>query len=316
MNELTKLFFFIHAPSRHSARDLLRSNTAVEENWKRIVAAEGENTSHACCVIQGSGGDPELLEVAEGAFSDRCFVDPYDDSNETKLLIAEDLDLSFQNRGSHGEWNHYELWSSNNARRWIEGLKKCLADRGYAYDPASTKSVSFGNWTGCHHKYSSFFGRYLDLSTPVQKQADPTLSTLKQFPHEATEFVERIDLAHHVQLFLFKREDGCPMAQYLDGIRAVWEPTHSAAVDVEEPGRYQLYTISSNALIPISTVTRTHDHGFVAEVGDGTRVHTTVAGATVGGKGYVAYNEFRDALASAVIDDLEMRNGVYYGVEV
>jgi hypothetical protein len=316
MKELKKIFFFIHAPSKLSAREMLKPNTTAEENWKRIVAEKGKDPSNAFCIIQGIGGDPELVRIARDSFGNRCFVDPYDDSPETRLLIVEDLELLFRNRGSHGEWNHYELWSSNNARRWIEGLKRDIDDKGYTYDPKSLKAVSYGNWTGCHHKYSNFFGRYLDLSAPVQKQSDPALSTLKQFPHRVKEFVERIDLEHHVQLFLFTREDGCPMAQYLDGLRAVWEHIHSATVDIDDLKRIQIYTISSNALIPIRSVSRTLQNGFVAEVGDGTHVHTTITGAPNAAKEFVGYDEFRDALASATISDLDLRNGVYYGVEV
>jgi hypothetical protein len=45
-------------------------------------------------------------------------------------------------------------------------------------------------------------------------------------------------------------------------------------------------------------------------------VHTTIVGAPLLSEQFMGYQEFRDALASAVIADLDMRNSVYYGVEV
>jgi hypothetical protein len=315
MKELETLHFFIHAPAKLSARDLLKLNSRVEENWRRVIIGAGENEKCACCIIQGSGGDRELVDLAREHFGDRCFVDPHDDSPETKLILAEDLQRTFRARGSHGEWNPYELWSSNNARRWAEGLKKEIAERGYGFDPEKLRAESYGNWTGCHHKYSSFLGAYLAFSQPVQKHAEQTLSTLKQFPNSVHEFVECIQLDHYVQLFLFRREDGAPMAQYLDGRRAVWESPHTATVEID-PQEVQLFTISSNALIPIKGASAVYRDGFLADVGDGTRVHTTIVGAVIAKSTHMDFSTFRAALAEAAVSDLEEIRGVYYSVEV
>ena len=90
LEKIEKLFFFIHAPSKQSSRNMLKPNDPVEANWRQIAADEGKNHSYAFCVIQGNEGDPELVRIARDTFGDRCFVDPYDDSPEVRLQIAED----------------------------------------------------------------------------------------------------------------------------------------------------------------------------------------------------------------------------------
>jgi hypothetical protein len=227
--------------------------------------------------------------------------------------LARDLERTFRGRGNHGEWNHYELWSSNNARRWTEGFKKGLARNGYAYDPKKVTMETFGNWTGCHHKYSNFMARYLGLTKPALIHAEPSLSTLKGFPHKVAEYLECIPMDRHVLLLLFRAEDGCPMAQYWDGLRAVWEPPHTATV-TKYPKRVELFTFPTNSLIPVSGATRKLRHGFVADVGDGTHsAYTTIVGR---GKTDADLRAFRDALASATIAPRDDKRDVYYAVEV
>ena len=105
------------------------------------------------------------------------------------------------------------------------------------------------------------------------------------------------------------------MAQYLDGLRGIWEHAHTAAVKTD-PTKVQLFTISSNALIHVKSSSKMLADGFVADVGDGTRVNTTIVGSLVGGHECVDYEQFRDSLAAATISDLDERQGVAYAVEV
>ncbi len=313
LKEIERIFLFIHPPSTRSYRELLKPNPAAEENFKKVVAEKGADERNVACIIQSNKGDKPLVEAGRRHFGDRCVVDPNDNSNETLILLARDLERTFRGRGNHGEWNHYELWSSNNARRWTEGFKKRLAEKGYAYDPKRVAMETFGNWTGCHHKYSNFMARYLELSAPAVIHAETHLSTLKGFPMAVKEFVECIRLDRHVLLLLFRREDGCPMAQYWDGLRAVWEPPHTATVTMN-PRRVEIFTFSTNALIPVSGATRTLPDGFVADVGDGCHAaYTTIVGR---GKGAAYCKEFRTALAAAKIAPRHDRRTVNWAIEV
>jgi len=311
--EIERIFLFIHPPSTLSYRELLKPNPTVEENFKKVVAEKGPDEKNFACILQGGKGDKPLVEAACRHFGDRCIVDPNDNSDETLILLARDLERTFRGRGNHGEWNHYELWSSNNARRWTEGFKKRLAEKGYTYDPKRASMETFGNWTGCHHKYSNFMARYLELSAPAVIHAETHLSTLKGFPMAVKEFVECIPLDRHVLLLMFRREDGWPMAQYWDGLRAIWEPPHTATVTMN-PRRVEIFTFSTNALIPVSGETRTLPDGFIADVGDGCHAaYTTIVGR---GKGPAFYKEFRTALAGATIGPRHNRRTVMWAIEV
>jgi hypothetical protein len=306
------IVLFMHPPSTLSYRELLKPNPAVEENWRKVISAKARDEGTVVCIVQGGKGDKELVDTAKRHFGDRCVVDPSDNSDETLILLARDLERTFRGRGNHGEWNHYELWSSNSARRWTEGFKKRLAQNGYAYDPKTVTMETFGNWTGCHHKYSNFMAKYMGLTKPAVIHAEPSLSTLKGFPHKVVEYLECIPMDRHVVLVLFRREDGCPMAQYWDGLRAVWEPPHTATV-TDYPKRVELYTLPTNSLIPVSGATRKLRHGFVADVGDGTHsAYTTIVGQL---NKDADIREFRDALAGATITPRDDKRDVYYSIE-
>ncbi len=311
--EIRHICLFMHPPSTLSYRELLKPNPPVEENWRKIAAERGPDERNVAFIVQGSKGDKGLVDAARRHFGDRCILDPNDNSTATRVLLAGDLDRAFRGRGNHGEWNHYEIWSSNNARRWSEGFKKQLAKKGYFYVPEKATMETFGNWTGCHHKYSNFIAKYLGLSKPAVIHAEPELSTLKGFPMEVTAFTECIQLDRHVLLLLFAREDGCPMAQYWDGLRAVWEPPHTATVAIH-PNKVEIFTFSTNALIPVDGASRKLRDGFVADVGDGAHpAYTTIVGR---GKKPADVKAFRTALANAKIAPRENRRDIFYAIEV
>lgn len=314
--ELRRLSIFVHAPSKLAARELLRVNEPVERNWIRAVEKAGEDPAHAVCVIQGGGGDAALVDAGREHLGERCIVDPHDDSDATRLLLAEDMERAFSGRGSHGEWNLYELWSSNNARRWAEGLKREMEERGLGFDPDAVEVETFGNWTGCHHKYTNFLARYLDLPHPAVIHAETGLCSLKDFPMPAREFVECAALERGVLLFLFRREDGAPMAQFWDGLRGVWEPPHTARVEMD-PGSVDLFTLSPNAFIAPRGASRKVEGGFVADVGDGAHpAFTTVVGGRIGQRGQVDMEGFAKAMKGAVIKVRNERETVYNRVEI
>ena len=172
---------------------------------------------------------------------------------------------------------------------------------------------TFGNWTGCHHKYSNFMAAYLGLTRPATIHAETSLSTLKGLPHKPAEYLECIPMDRHVLLLLFRREDGCPMAQYWDGLRPVWKPPHTATVTGYKR-RVELFTFTSNAVIPVNGAAKRLRHGFVADVGDGTRpAYTTIVGT---GRKDADVKEFRDALAGAKIEPHDDRFDVCWSVQV
>ena len=171
---------------------------------------------------------------------------------------------------------------------------------------------TFGNWSGCHHKYSNFMAAYLDMKAPALIHAETELCALKGVPMPVHEFVELVPMNRHVWLALFRREDGIPMAQYWDALRPVWAPPHTARVAMD-PHKVDLYNFSPNAFIPLSGAAEKLDDGFVADVGDGTHpAFTTIVGH---GNTDGDFQELRAALAGAVITPRNDKRRVFVAVE-
>ena len=309
---INHILLFMHPPAQFSQYRLLKPAPVVEENWKKMIAQKGADQASAVCIVHGGKKDKELEEAGRQHFADRCFVNPSDNSEGTRVILAGDLDRAFGGRGNHGEWNAYEIWSSNNARRWVEGFKKRLAEKGYTYDPATVTMETFGNWSGCHHKYSSFMATYLGMKNPAHIHAETELCSLKSVPMPVHEFVELKPMDRQVWLAIFRREDGIPMAQFWDGLRPVWRPPHTARVTMN-PNKVDLFTFSPNSLIPVDGVSKKLKYEFVADVGDGTHpAFTTVVGRSNKDNDF---EELRTALSNAVIEPRDDKRQVSVAVE-
>jgi hypothetical protein len=307
------ILLFMHPPVTYSYHKLLRPAPQIAKRWHALLAERAEEETTAVCIVQSSRGDKPLVEIAQQLFGDRCIIDPSDKSDKTMVLAAGDMNRAFGKRGNHGEWNIYELWSSNNARYWVEGLKQQFAQRGFTYDPATLTMETFGSWSGCHHKYSNFMAAYLGMTKPATIHGEPELCTLKDFPMDVGEFVESVVLDRHVLMTLFRRTDGLPMAQFWDGLRPVYEPPHTATIDIP-PGDVELFLFSPNSLIPAVGDSRKLPRGVVADVGDGCRpAFTTVVGRH---HGDAKFQAFRDAMIHADITPIDPPRQVSYSVEV
>jgi hypothetical protein len=179
--------------------------------WKELIMDEGPDETVALCILSNSAEEMvEIVSIAQRSFGERCIVDPHDLSDETKVLLAEDLLRTYGGRGHYDEWLPYEIWTAGLARKWTEGLKKSLDSRGFTYDPQQLHLVTCGQqWGGCLTKYSAFMANYLGLIAAPDLRAD--LSPDAGHPMKA-KFLERVEIDQHVYLFLFKMPDGRLMA--------------------------------------------------------------------------------------------------------
>ena len=137
MKQLSKLFLFVHPMPRQP-----RMREEYLAKWEQLISTEGPDENHAVCLLSNSPKERmnDLLTLVECRFRERYIVDPCDDSSETKVLLAEDLERTFAQRGYFAEWVPLEIWTSCIARRWTEGLKKelgkrALSDPGYVPRP-------------------------------------------------------------------------------------------------------------------------------------------------------------------------------------
>lgn len=302
MRAISRLLLCVH-PVPYDAREAER----YLDLWSEFLRAEARDERCALCLLTNRArGVDRLRAIAEELFGSRSIVDPSDESAETVRLMGEDLRRTLGGRGSHAGWIPYEIWTSNNARTWCEGLKRELAARGFGYDEGSLEVTAFGQqWQGCLTKYSLFMAAYLGLRRPAEQR--PDLSPGAGFPLDAT-WKESHPLAHHVLLHLFETADGRPMAQLTDGLRPVWELPHRANVAIP-PSEADLVSWSPNAYIQAGGEAANLADGVVMDVGDG--CHGDFS--TLIGRG-TDFGRFRSALLGAHVEDVPRRAGVYHAI--
>jgi len=292
MANLTRLVLVVHV---HTPRDP-EAAKAYWDRWEDLFRTEGAREDSALCMLSSSNGaEPELTVLAQKRFGDRFVLDPRDASEATQLVMAEDLAKTLSGRGRFDQWVPYEIWTSSMARRWTEGLKRELAERGHTWDPGRMKVLAFGQqWGGCLTKYAMFMPRYLGVTqTPdVLAECSPDAG----WPL-AARFIERVPLERHVSLWLFETHDGRPMAQFLDGLRAVWEPGHRAVVPLDRKS-VEFLDVSPNGFLQLDSKSGACAEGFVADVGDGCQPRFTTILGSVGGD----VGALRDALSRARIE--------------
>jgi hypothetical protein len=287
------LYLFVHPMPR--TQPLIKNFKA---KWEKLFIEEGHKENNVLCLLSNSAEHmPELTDMGKKYFGERCIVDPYDNSDNTKVIIADDLIRTLQERGNKDDWTVYEIWTSNNARRWAEGLKRGLDKLGFANARKNMNMVTCGQqWTGCLTKYSCFMAKYMGRTEPPDQRAE--LSPEAGFPIKA-EFLERISMDRNVYLFLFRTSDGRPMAQYIDGMRGVWEPPHIATVELDQT-RVESLTTSPNAYMKTQGAASITHNTFIADVGDG--CHPAVTTLISNG---LEYEEFRESLANAIITPVQ-----------
>ena len=293
MRVLSKLFLFVHALPR-----IAEERVEYLGKWEQLMQHEAPNEENALCILSVPREKEELKSLGLKHFGERCIIDPYDSSPETVALLGGDLLRTMSERGRQPggavtsviqAWSAYEMWSFKNARLWSAGLKRGLEKIGFAWDPQQLQVISCGmQWCGCLAKYSNFIPICMGLERPADVLAD--LSPQAGWPAKAT-FTERISLDRNVFLFLFKTPTGRPMAHFVDGLRAVWEPEHTATVAID-PHRVRLVRTGEG----LHQVTK---DGFTAVVSSGCNsILTVLAGDGMG------YDEFKKTMNSARIESM------------
>ncbi|MDP7269459.1 MAG: hypothetical protein QF408_14960, partial [Pirellulales bacterium] len=130
MQSIKTLLLFVHAIPGTAEKIQI-----YMDRWKHFLEGRaGEPHTAVCILSTQSTYMSDLIDLAKDSFGERCFVDPIDENESTMTLIGNDLALTLSGRGSRDQWIPYEIWTSNNARMWTEGLKKDFEERGYNYD--------------------------------------------------------------------------------------------------------------------------------------------------------------------------------------
>lgn len=288
---ISTLYLFVHCLGDWESAAVRKE---YSEKYKTLFATEGPKKDVAICMLTCGPESKAIADLARQTFGDRCIVDPDDKSLATKGLIADDLERALYQRGSICEWTPYEMVASTNARRWTEGLKIELRNRGRIFDPNQLRMIACGQqWGGCLTKYSIFMARYLGLTKPAEIR--PDLSAYAGYPLKAR-FRECVPMDRHVRLYLFETADGKPMAQFLDGLRGVSDPPHLATVPVDA-SQVQLVAVPPTEQQQVQQVANPlAANTLLVDVGDGCRPVIT---SVVANK--MSFAEFRNAMSKATI---------------
>ena len=310
MKDLRKLCMFVHAIGKDRLSSGCITLTVGDDfytNWKRILEKESQDSGTALCAVGPI--QEELQDCCAQCFGDRVFSllqENEDHSDETKVLIADDLEKTLRQRGSIQEWIPEEMAVSRQARRLAEGLKKEMKQRGYSFNPETIEIESWGNvWSGCSMTFPMFLARYLGASRPVRRNVE--ISTRTDWPMQTNRFVNGYRMDHNVGLFLFIGANGLPIAQYVDGLRAVWEKPHIAVVPID-PDKVRVHTISPCSFSRLNEAAKVLEDRVVADVGDGCHpAFTTLVGTGM------ELPEFESAVAKAQILDRDDNCRMYIG---
>lgn len=288
------LYLFVHCST--GEWDKPETRDAYLTKWRELLQSVGSTETNAICFLSSGEESKEVAEYAQQFFGDRMFLDPDDNGDATKVLIADDVAAACKQRGNLREWTAYEMWTSINARRWSEGLRRELAARGYSYTP-ELKIISCGQmWGGCLTKYSSFMAAYLGLKNVPETR--PELSPYAGFPLAAT-YRETLPLGGHVRAYLFETKDGRPMVQFMEGLRGVAAPPHLAKLGLNAAQVEVVETVPNEYQRPLAVPRASDASTLTIDVGDGCRPIIT----TVLGKG-LSYDDFRTAVAQTKITEL------------
>jgi len=246
MRVISKLYLMIHPTPRNAGKI-----KTYLERWEQYLSEAAADPEAALCVLSNS--PPEMAEVSEmvsGLFGDRCFMDPDDWSDATKLKFVEAVGRAFAVRGTHSRDRTYGLWTDRNAIRWTEGLKMGLADRGFTYSPSNMQVFPFGAmWGGCMTKYAALMSSHLGV--------ERTPEILPELCHDAGysvagRYLEKRELNNHVWAFLFQADNGVYFAQFMEGLRAAWERQKLAVIEAT-PDDYFIHAGAYNSLIALDT---------------------------------------------------------------
>lgn len=304
---ISTLYLFVHPTGTWDSTAVRAEYMA---KWKALISAEAPNEESAIWLITcGCGGDSAALnQFAQEAFGERAFIDPIDESPATKVLIADDLERTLSKRGSVDGWVPYEMQANVTSRKWTEGLKKMMQSRGVSYDPKTLRIVACGQqWIGCLTKYAVFMSAQLGVSKPPEIQ--PELSHYAGFPLRV-KYRECVQLDRHVQLYLFETVDQRPVAQFVDGLRAVWEPPHVAIVPADA-AKFEIICSQPNSYQPAVgyPTSSVNQDGMVVDVADGSRpIIATIVARNM------AYDQFREVMTKATIMPLRYATKVYIPV--
>ena len=213
MKKISKLYLMVHPTPRNA-----KKVKTYFDRWEQFLSKAAVNSETVLCVLSNSAPEmQELSRIVNEIFGERCFMDPDDWSDATKLKYVEMVDTTFNSRGIYGKYGIYGLWTDKNAIRWTEGLKRDLATRGFMYSSSELQVFGFGAmWGGCMTKYTALMASHL--------QVEKTPKILPELCHDAGysvdgEYLEKKELSNQVWAFLFKANNNMYFAQFMESLR-------------------------------------------------------------------------------------------------
>ncbi|MBI2301749.1 MAG: hypothetical protein HYU66_22835 [Armatimonadetes bacterium] len=250
----------------------------------------------------GMRGDPPLIEAAQKTFGARCVVcrlgsSPAADREalgaEFVAGIAADRRRAERARGV--ELSEGEIAAWERSKGWAVDLRSQLEANGYTFDPTRVRIQALGeDWCGCAATYPIHMGRAWGLAEPIQRRFDLINPDCSPLLLKAALVEQNIAMPHGVRLFVFRSAEGRFLAQYWEGLHALYDKPRVAVVRFP-PATARLTDVHG----------RTRDDGVGGELtlGVGCGGHTPYGASLVQSETGVSLPEFRKALVAATIRD-------------
>lgn len=242
----------------------------------------------------GMKGDPPLIELARKTYGDAVVVntisDPKELGPEFVRALAEERTRAEAARGALAEG---EIGAWERSRIWAEDLRRKLAAQGYTFDPATVEIIAFGeDWCGCAGTYPIHLGRAWGLATPIVRRFDLMNPDCSPLLLDCSVVEQNIAMPGDIRLFLFKTSQGRLVAEYFEGMHALWEKPRQVTVTFAG-GSARVVDLHGK---PVGEEV----HGVVA-MGVGCGGHTPYAATLVMAEPGVDVAAFRQALTQGVV---------------
>ncbi|NIA07943.1 MAG: hypothetical protein GWP14_09995 [Actinobacteria bacterium] len=233
MAKLERLYFLIHPFCYVQPRldrfepcmwdKLVGREQTVASRWRKAIETMGPNEGLFIYPISDSESTLELKELAAKKLADRFISFDRTLRKEQGSNYFHGLPETFAGEvgseylealsilGADADWRDLKIVAMS--RTLANDILAALRERQISYDPQSIRCEAWGeSFEGCVHRWTGMLSNYLGFANPIEKNYEMTVPD-GVFLTDTT-FVERVDLADDVRLFLWLRPDNRPVGMY------------------------------------------------------------------------------------------------------
>ena len=336
VKRLDKIYFLVHGfcyaemMRKMDAREItplleqyLDREKGCAEKWRSRLRALSPTEGLAVFPFSGAPDGPAaaFLDLAVSNLGDRCFIVTGATDRAPKTNGIPRAQATSAEDEATNLWNKEERDMALHSQACSRQFNNMLADRGYAFDPATVAGEAWGaSFDGCVTKYTVTLRRMLKLDKNIDINFGLTVPDAA-FLLKAAD-VECVPMDHGVRLFLFKIDRQFvalyTFTTHVVGDRAAWmtlrcDPKQMTVKSKQgirlwpQPEAYVLQNVPPDSAEPPQQVVKFQDGQLYVPVNAGFVYRLAKAPAYVFAPPGMSYDEFRAILTSAALSTMERK---------